>query len=406
MRVLFVVKEYLPKATATGLCVMNVQKALLERNVKSDVLMVGETEGKYCEGEYGDVYCIQSDISFEKKKQGIVHSLKVRVPMLFSWPVPSKKRVKDYVRVINQLNAERHYDAIIGTMFPPDVCVACSEFEHFFYYELDSIVNNPMYKEGLKKYLRGRLVRLEKKLFDRAEMIIHLNHNSKFYSKKEYDKYIGKSVYTDIPEITPVSKTVGNETGDSAKENDQVLLVYSGHLSKEFRSPTRLIELVKYLSKSINVKCLFFSRGECEDELRKAEADTSGTIKRMGFVSPEELARYTEQADFLLDIGNCLTGEDYSLPSKVICYIATGKPIIHLNGTNDIAVQYLDKYGLALNVDRDLSIEKAGEQILQFIENNRNKRVDFNEIVEKFPQNTPGYTADIIIKKIESRSNS
>ena len=61
---------------------------------------------------------------------------------------------------------------------------------------------------------------------------------------------------------------------------------------------------------------------------------------------------------------------------------------------------------ILLNVERDLSIEKAGEQILQFIENNKNKRVDFNEVVEKFPQNTPGYTADIIIKRIESRSKS
>lgn len=405
MRVLFVVKEYLPKPTPPGFCIMNVQRALFARGVQSDILMVGDEEGLYCTSEIGNVYSIKSGISFEKGKEGVFRYLKTRLPMVFTWPIPSMKRVQDYRRVITELNNKNKYEAIIGTMFPPDVCVACSVFEHFFYYELDSLINNPMYKEGFKKYLTGRLYRLEKKLFDRAELIIHLNNNRQFYSKDKYKVYNSKFVYTDIPNLTEDKATnVGHKTDCSKLEevaDDQIMMVYSGHLSKEYRSPSKLIELVKALSKQIDLKCLFFSRGDCEDELRKAEEETQGTIKRMGYVSQEELSKYTDRADFLLDIGNCLSGEDYSLPSKVICYMAMGKPIIHMNGINDSAIAYLEKYGLAINVNDEKTIDQVEKEVIDFIEMNKNKHISFSEVAEKFPQNTPEYTADLIISQIK-----
>ncbi len=400
MRVLFVTKEYLPKPTPPGLCIMHVQKALLDKGVHSDVVMVGDKEGLYSHGEYGDVYSIESGLDFEKTRENVIDYLKVHIPMLFTWPVPSMKRVRDYQRIIKQLDSKRHYDAIIGTMFPPDVCVSCSKFNHFFYYELDSIINNPMYKTGLKKYMKHRLIRLEKKLFDQAELIIHLNNNRKFYGKKKYKKYDQKSVYTDIPYLLRDCSSRSSHSV-SINTDDKVLMVYSGHLSSDYRPPFRMIELIKQLSKSMEITCLFFSRGDCEDSLRQAEIETNGVIKRMGYVSREELTNYTDQADFLLDIGNHLSGEDYSLPSKVIDYMSMGKPIIHMNGVNDIAIDYLEEYGLALNVPENFSEKFVRESVLAFIKKAKGKRKPFSKTAKKFPQNTPEHTAGIIIDQIK-----
>ena len=403
MRVLFVVKEFLPKPTPPGICIMNVRNALLEKGVKSDVLMVGDKEGIYKTDDVGTVYSIQSKITFEKGKEGLFSYIKTRIPMLLTWPVPSMKRVRDYQRMIKELDSNYHYDAIIGAMFPPDVCVACSVFEHFFYYEFDSLVNNPMYKERFKKYLSYRLYRLEKKLFDRAELIIHLNQNKPFYSKAKYDRYSHKTVYTDIPELVEIPFSHADAINNNTNSSCKVVMVYSGHLSKEYRSPTILISLIKKIATVINVECLFFSRGDCEDELRKAEEDTKGIIRRMGYVSQEELSYYTDKADFLLDIGNRLSGEDYSLPSKVICYMAIGKPIIHLNGVNDSAIDYLEKYGLSINIGDDTLSDDTIQSVLSFIINNRGKHIPFQEVETAFPQNTPAYTADIIINQINNR---
>lgn len=408
MRVLFVVKEYLPKATATGLCVMNVQQALLARGVHSDVLMVGEKDGLYCKNETGNVYAIQSSISFEKNKKHIVRYLKTRIPMIVTWPIPSYKRVDQYRRAIEKLNRKWNYDAIIGTMLPADVCLACSSFDHFFLYELDSLINNPVSKEGIKKYFRHRLVRTERELFERAELIIHLKNNQKFYAKEEYKPFADKFVYSDIPNLVEPQQAAGGDAEAEAAireyvADDEMLMVYSGYLSKDHRPPFEMISLIKQIAKKVKVKCLFFSRGDCEDVLRAAETETKGVIRRMGYVSPEELDRFTERADFLLDIGNWLTGEDYSLPSKVIAYMAAGKPIIHINGVNDSAVEYLETYGMALNISSEMSESEKKQAVLDFIEKNRGKRIPFAEVAEKFPQNTPMYTADLIIRQIGNR---
>lgn len=408
MRVLFVVKEYLPKPTPPGICVMNVQKALLDRGVHSDVLMAGDEEGLYVTNEIGDVYSIKAKISFEKKKEGIFSYLKVHLPMLFTWPVPSKRRVDDYRKVIAKLDGEKHYDAVIGTMFPADVCVACSAFDHFFLYELDSLVNNPMYKDGIKRYLSHRLLILERKLFNRAELIIHLNHNKKFYGKDEYKAYLDKSVYTDIPNLVekdnPNRSKIEQDTVIDEIADDQLLVVYSGHLSKAYRPPFELIELIKLISKEFDIKCLFFSRGDCEDAIREAETKTNGIIKRMGYVSREILDRYVQRADFLLDIGNRLSGEDYSLPSKVIDYMATGKPIIHINGINDSAIDYLEKYDLAVNLQVEKPMAEIVQEVTEFIKFAKGKKVPFEKVAEIFPKNTPEYTADLIIQHIKKRN--
>lgn len=149
---------------------------------------------------------------------------------------------------------------------------------------------------------------------------------------------------------------------------------------------------------------MFFSRGDCEDELRKAEKETGGKIKRMGYVSQDKLAFYMDKADFFLDIGNRLSGEDYSIPSKVIDYMSTGKPIIHVNGTNDKVIDYLKLYGLAINISDSLSIDVAQQEVLRFIKDNKDKRVPFSELAIKFPKNTPEYTANILVNQIQKRS--
>ena len=54
MRVLFVLGDYFPKASANGVCVRNLQKAMLSRGIMSDVICEGK-ENAISENEYGKV---------------------------------------------------------------------------------------------------------------------------------------------------------------------------------------------------------------------------------------------------------------------------------------------------------------------------------------------------------------
>lgn len=385
-----------------GICVMNVQRALLDRGIQSDVLMVGEKEGFYSESEFGKVYSIKGNIYFVKQDAGGIRYLKRRLPMVFSWPIAFPERVDAYRKAIQALDEENHYSAVIGTLFPIDVVLACSDFRHFFLYELDSLTNNPVYKEGAKRFFYHRLVRLEKKLFQRAELIIHLNHNKKYYSKKKYAVYAGKSVYTDIPNL--VEETAAGDCNPFS--GSKIHIVYSGLLAKSYRSPEYAIRLIREIEKTVPVECLFFSRGDCEEMISEAEAETAGAIKQMGYVSPEELNSYICNADFLLDIGNNLTGEDVSLPSKVIGYMAAGMPVIHINGQNDSAIPYLEKYGLATNVDPNLPLKDNVASVIGFMHEKKDQRKPFADVKKLFPENCPQYTAAIIADRIMQSGDS
>ena len=103
------------------------------------------------------------------------------------------------------------------------------------------------------------------------------------------------------------------------------------------------------------------------------------------------------ESDLLLSISNKLTGKDRSLPSKVFEYIATGKPIIHIHGgENDSAIEYLEKYELSCIINPSNNIIENANTLVDFIEKNKRKRLDFDLIKNLFNDNTPEYTADII----------
>ena len=147
----------------------------------------------------------------------------------------------------------------------------------------------------------------------------------------------------------------------------------------------------------LDIICDFYSRGNCEDILTEAEKRTNGIINAKGYVTQAEVVRIQNKTDFLLSIGNKLTGEDKSLPSKILEYIAIGKPIIHVyGGKNDSAVKYLERYGLACIINSDDEMDFNVNKLIRFITENKGKCVPFDKVMALFPENTPDYTAEII----------
>lgn len=201
----------------------------------------------------------------------------------------------------------------------------------------------------------------------------------------------------DIPLLVKGHVTTKN------KEGGKVRFVYTGALVEDYRSPGYLIRLVNELSKHIDVCCDFYSRGNCENILRQAEKDNPKAICSKGYIEQEKIEDVMSDADFLISIGNHLSGFDTALPSKVINYIATGKPIIHIDGgDNDMAKIYLEKYGLVCIVNPKEMLEVNVRNILDFIRDNIGKQLNFEGVKEKFPQNCPEYSAQCIIQSISN----
>lgn len=389
-KVLFVVNAYYPRPVPTSICVMYVQEALQNMGICSDVLQIGEKDGFEKNTSYGSIYSVNSGkITFDKTNRNFFKFYGKKIPLLFTWPVLSLSNVRKYKKWI-QKNKEK-YDAVIAIIAPGDTALAASRYDNFILYELDSLINNPEYKRGIKQYYRRRLYCLEKKLYDRAGMIIHLNNNREFYSTRvEYAQYQDKSEYTDIPYL--VNKHYKHQINKG-----QIRAVYLGSLARDYRSPAYLLRLLGAMSQEMDIRCDFYTRGACEDMIEEGVKKYPGVVFKNEYVPHEVVKQIIESSDLLISIGNKLEGNDYSLPSKTIEYIATGKPVLHIvGGDNDSAVSYFNDYGLACIIDPSESVKKNAKIVVDYIQKYRNQTIPFSSVKKNFHMNTPEYTAAII----------
>ncbi len=397
-RILFLARQYAPIPKVCEICVKRVRKSLYEKGIESDVLQFTGTEGIIEKTKYGNVYSIgagtglldttaKNKLRLFLKRAAVAH----RFPFYYGYQLNNKYREK-----ISELNASIQYDAIIGVSLPVDTAYAGIGFKRYIFYELDAITNTPQNTGRIKSLYRKRIEKIEKEVFDNSSLIIHMEFNRSYFQNRKYASYRNKSVFADIPNLTEFPRK------NFDRGSNKFLFAYFGTLIRDIRSPEYLIRLIAATYSETNGRYMFYSRGNCEDILRESALRYPEVIYQMGYISSDEVVEIQNKADFLLSIGNKLTGDDRSLPSKILEYIAIGKPIIHIHGgDNDSAVEYLEKYGLAciINPEDDFNINV--KKYLDFICVNAGKTVSYKAAKEMFPKNTPEYTADIIYNFIQ-----
>lgn len=393
MRLLFVLGRYYPKPSANGVCVLRVQEALAQRGVLSDVVADGDVE-ETIDCQYGKLYT-----------GPIVNVSKLSTPERLAaaarYPLYFPSNIKWYGNTIDRALSENCYDAIIAVLRPLDGAFACAKYTNMLIYELDSVSNNDDNEHGYRRFLRPRTLHLEQALYEKASYIFHMYSHKAHYSHRRYQRFAHKSAFLDIPQMVD-EKIEDRAVGDG----DPVKILYSGILTARMRSPEYAITLMKELIRqgAVKAEMNFYSRGNCEDMLEEAQRETEGAVHQHGYVSLEELNAAVGETDFLLSIGNTMSGKVTSLPSKVISYMSYGKPIIHIDGgRNDTAKEYLAKYPLVLVIDPAADLQENVKKLQSFLENSIGKRVPFTDIERIFERNTPDYTAEHIIKAVSSR---
>ena len=125
-----------------------------------------------------------------------------------------------------------------------------------------------------------------------------------------------------------------------------------------------------------------------------------------GEVDSETALKCMLSADVLVNIGNTVLN---MMPSKLLTYISTGKPI--LNIIKDPAcptVPYMEKYPLALNIlETKRPTEEDVSRARNFILHSKGKQIPFAEIEQRYYDCTPEYVGgklyEIICGAIEKK---
>ena len=147
-------------------------------------------------------------------------------------------------------------------------------------------------------------------------------------------------------------------------------LVFTGSLYKEIRNPAYLLELLSSVfEKAPEIEAHFYGRlNDCTDLFEPYLQHYQKNVFVHGLVSREIAANALEQADVLINIANRTR---HQLPSKLVDYMASGKPILNVVSIeDDNSLSFLSSYPITATFMESADGVKQGdvERICEFIE--------------------------------------
>ncbi len=325
------------------------------------------------------------------------------VKKIINWPVVNPHSSEQcYADILKHLD-QYAYDAMLVMHMPYDGVLAAvkAKKKHpdvkLIMYELDPITYEiDKQRKSLGRYLYFMRIFAEKRTFQICDVILHMECNRKKYEHKRYDVYRDKFVYLDFPLI----HYTGQQKSEGRKDGQSFRFIYTGKLMSHFRSPMYLLQVLAEVWKKVDLQVIFFSQGDCERAISEF-AETHSFVQQRGYVSKKELQQEIDASDCLINIGNKISD---MLPSKLLTYIETGMPILHVrNQENDACIPYLKKYDLALIIDEKDPVEVSAEKMIAFIQNSIGKRLGSDWIVKTYRKNTPEYSAQCIYEMLNRK---
>jgi len=218
----------------------------------------------------------------------------------------------------------------------------------------------------------------------------------KDYLDPAFDSYRHKLKIAEFPGIAKGEPVQTEITFDKSKTN----LLFTGNFYEKIRSPEYLISLLKLLSDSVCLHILGGIYGHFDDRLTEniREMECAGKVVFHGTVPPEEAKSIMYKADFLINIGNLVENQ---LPSKIFEYFSTGLPVIHFQKLQNCpCVPYLDRYGNALILSEQDSIQENSDKLVTFCRA-RPDRVPFERVKERFADCSVDAVAEIFLNTLQ-----
>lgn len=208
------------------------------------------------------------------------------------------------------------------------------------------------------------------------------------YDKPSINQYKSKVRVAEFPNVRPHNDIKFTERVKLPSETCNV--VYVGQFYAGRRDPDYIFDVFEQLSDT-NLHLHLFGniQGRYPKEFaNKYFENTVPNIHYHGEVSPFEADAAMQSADILLHIGN---KSSVLLPSKILDYISSGKPILNVCQIPDCpTIPILEKYPLKCNL---FTQEPVSEELMQkvktFCEHNRGVRIPFEQIEPLYKAYTP-----------------
>lgn len=248
----------------------------------------------------------------------------------------------------------------------------------WYLYMLDPFEDHEYYRAHQSV---GYLRRLQHRMMKICDRVLATELIYEGVAKWECPCILKKITITEFPKI---EKPEHRECADDIPLDPAYThVVCTGSKNEQVRNSTFALALCRELAE-LPVQFHFVGYGWTED----------GQIKQDGNCifypphSPQSAKNLQLRADFLLNIGNKVVNQ---LPSKVLEYISTGKPIINVYKDEKCPAKALLENYDSLNLRE--GEENAGAAFRTFLQE-KHEIADFRQTEQKFAVYTPGYVTE------------
>lgn len=163
--------------------------------------------------------------------------------------------------------------------------------------------------------------------------------------------------------------------------------IYTGAFYPEIRNPQRTLEILYRLSQSNGkIRIHLFSRG-CDEIVERYLKKMPDQLIYHGYQSKSKVMAAVQSSAFLINIGNTTSNQ---VPSKILEYISTGKPIINFYSVDhDLCNEYLMSYPYCLLLNVNDNPEILAQQLSEFVSLNTGKQASFDHLMSLYEAYTP-----------------
>jgi hypothetical protein len=407
-KILFITQSYPSKRSANVICDKNIIEELTKCDGYSVHCLTSCFNGQKNNENYGLLKVYRFKISLlskiiawadGNKKSLIVDIIKLFKKMLLRikqfifipiYPCYQPLLSHVYARQAIKYNKKEHFDMVITEYHGYETLYAGYRLKKKY----KDIIFIPIFWDSFSggmpsKYFPVKIamklkLKQENKICSVADKIIFMesskNHHTNYNITKKWYKNVK---YLSIPYLFNKIEISNKQKGKT------VTITYAGLVNYPLRNIPYALLLAKELLDE--VEFVFIGMSNCQQMF----SESLPNVRYHSFVSHEKLCEYLIESDVFLNMG---VKTPCAISGKIFEYMSYGKPIISTYSIdNEASIPYLKKYPLSLLLDeRESDIKLQANQILEFIENTKNKKVDFNELESIFYNNTPQAYVDVI----------
>lgn len=278
------------------------------------------------------------------------------------------------------------FDVILAFTVPfytLELATLVSDKVPFVFYQMETTNSRKTENSGLYQVSQDLITRWS----SAASRIIATSLLYSTYDEPTINQFKPKVRIAEFPNVRPHNDI--KRTERVKLPSDTCNVAYVGQLYPGYRDPDYLFHIFELLSET-NIHLHIFGniQGQYPADYNKYFKNQVPNIHYHGEVSPFEADAVMQSTDILVHIGN---PERKTLPSKILDYISSGKPILNICQILDCpTIPILENYPLKCNLFTEEPItNELVQKVKLFCEQDRGKQIPFEQIEPLYEDYTP-----------------